>query len=101
MAAPVAARLVASGPPPPAAASPNARKLSAPGTRDQNAASSITMAGGEVLIRAANNANGTDRNAQTKPERLGESTVPATAWASRATATEAISQNSDPGGAER
>ena len=43
-------------------------KLSAPGTSDQNDASIITIAGGDVLIRAASIANGTDSIAPMNPE---------------------------------
>jgi hypothetical protein len=50
--------------PSPAAASPSDSKLNAPGTNAQNAAGIITIAGGDVLIRAPSIANGTTRNAR-------------------------------------
>ena len=54
--------------PAPAAARPSSSKLNAPGTNAQNAASIITIAGGEVFIRAPSIANGTTRHAPTAPE---------------------------------
>lgn len=58
--------------PSPAAASPSDSKLNAPGTNAQNAASIITIAGGDALIRAPNIANGTTRKAPTAPACVGD-----------------------------
>ena len=67
IAAPVTPRL-ATPTLPPVAAWVTDSKLNAPGTSDQKAASIITIAGGEVLMRAASMANGTVRNAPMNPE---------------------------------
>ena len=86
---------------PPDAAWLTDSKLRAPGTSDQNAASIITTAGGEVLIRAASIANGTTRIAPTNPEWDAVMSLPASACPTRATAIAAISHSSDPRGADR
>src|SRR5690606_20170224 len=83
------------------AASPSDSKLSAPGTNDQNAASSITIAGGDDLIRAAITANGTVSSAPSAPACAGEVNSSPTCCPTSATPTAAVSHSSDPGGPDR
>src|SRR4029079_7556088 len=87
--------------PSPASAPPSYSKLNAPGTNAQNAASIITIAGGDVLIRDPSIANGTTRNAPTAPEWVGDRNKPPTFCPTSATPTAAINHSSDPLGAER
>ena len=76
-------------------------KLRAPGTSDQNDASNITTAGGAVLIRVHSMANKTARTAPTKPECAEDMSDSASFWPRTATAIAAVSQKSEPRGAER
>jgi len=76
-------------------------KLIAPGTSDQNAARSITTAGGEVLIRVASIAKTTARIAPMNPACAEDMKVSPSFCPRIATAIAAISQNSEPGGADR
>ena len=76
-------------------------KLRAPGTNDQNEASNITTAGGAVLIRVASIANKTARIAPKKPECAEDMSDSASFWPRTAMAIAAVSQNSEPGGADK
>jgi len=87
--------------PSPAAASPSDSKLNAPGTNAQNAASIITIAGGDVLILAPSIANGTTSKAPTAPECVGDKKRPPTFCPTSATPIAIISHKSDPLGADR
>ena len=87
--------------PAPAAARPSSSKLNAPGTNAQNAASIITIAGGEVFSRAPSIANGTTRHAPTAPEWVGDRKRPPTFCPTSATPIARISYGIDPLGAER